>query len=182
MTSARSTFVTVLAWVFIVIAGFATFISTLQAVMFVFYFPTEFFHEAKPLPPEFDNAPILVRLMMNYMQWFFVLMWSLTLVTLVSAIGLLLRKNWARLVFVGLMMIGIAWMLAGLVMQHWVSGQFSRPMPHAPPGAMDEMQTFAEIMYWGMLVFSVGMAVVFGWIAKRLLSRDVAAEFKTPKA
>jgi hypothetical protein len=177
MTPPRSTFVTVVAWVFIVISGFATFISAMQAMMFIFYFPAELFQEPKPLPPEFDDAPILIRLMMNYMQWFFVLFWTLILATLVSSIGLLLRKNWARLVFVGLMTIGIAWMLAGLVMQHWMTSQFSKPIPHAPPGAMDEMQTFAAVMYWGMLVFSVGMAVVFGWIAKRLLSRKIAAEF-----
>ena len=42
-TPNRSTFVTVVASIFVAIAGFKTFISLLQALMFTFVFPTDQF-------------------------------------------------------------------------------------------------------------------------------------------
>jgi hypothetical protein len=170
----RSTFVTVVASIFIAIAGFATLIALLQALMFTFMFP------AGQFPPAGDakgmeEMPAFFRFMIQNMHWFFVMFWSLSLLTLISAIGLLLRKNWARLVFVGLMAFGILWNLGGIVLQEYMMSSFPQMPAHAPPDA--GFETMMMVMRFAMGVFGIAMSVVFAWIIKRLVSRPVKAEF-----
>ena len=88
-TTARSTFVTVLAWIFIVGGGFTTFISVLQNVMLTFFFPVDQMQTAKGA----ENMPALALFMLNHMRLFFAAFLILSLTVFVSSIGLLKRKN-----------------------------------------------------------------------------------------
>jgi len=173
----RSTFVTVVAWIFIAIAGFATFISLLQALMFTFVFPADQFPPVGGVSKDFEQMPALFRFMIQNIRWFFVMFWSLSVLTLVAAIGLLCRKNWARLVFVGLMALGILWNLGGI----WLQGQMMTSLPkmsaHAPPDAGAGFDTMVTVMRYAMDAFVIGVSLVFAWIAKRLISRSVRSEF-----
>jgi hypothetical protein len=176
LNPSRSTFVTVVAWIFIAIAGFATFISLLQALMFTFVFPADQFPppgNAKGL----EEMPAFFRFMIQNIHWFFVMFWSLSVVTLVAAIGLLRRKNWARLVFVGLMIFGILWNLGGIWLQEQMMSTFPKAQAGAPPDFAAGFDTMMTIMRIAMGAFAIGISVLFAWIVKRLVSRSVKAEF-----
>ena len=174
----RSTFVTIVAWTFIAIAGFASLIAVIQALMFVFIFPVDQFP-----PPEsvkgLEEMPAFFRFMFHHMKWFFAFFWTLSVVTLVCAIGLLLRRNWARLAFVAIMAIGIVWNLSGIWLQGQIMSSFPKPPVHDPRAAEFQagFETMMTIMRFAMAAFAIAISALFAWIIKRLLSRSVKVEF-----
>jgi hypothetical protein len=175
----RSTFVTVLAWILIVFAGFATFISLFQAAMITFAFPeAKFWTDAGPVRG-LENVPPIVRFMAANVALFFVAGWILFLATFISALALLRRKNWARLYFVVLMSLGIVWNIAGLWLQFSVLSSFSPPVG-APPEFGRNFEVIRIVMGIANTVFALAVAVLFAWIIKRLLSPSIRAEFNVP--
>jgi hypothetical protein len=174
----RSTFVTVVAWTFITIAGFASFIAVLQALMFAFVFPADLFRvpeSAKGL----EEMPAFFRFMFQHVAWFFAFFWTLSVVTLVCAIGLLRRKNWARVAFVAIMVLGIIWNLSGIWLQEQMMSSFPKPPVQDPRMAEFHagFETMMTIMRFAMTAFAIAMSALFAWIIKRLVSRSALAEF-----
>src|SRR6188768_3840434 len=109
MKPARSTFVTVLAWTFIVLGAFSTLISIVQGLLVFFLFPFEQAQAAAIAAYRQQGVlPIALALLAN-VHWFFVLFVAVSVATLIAAIGLLVRKDWGRLLFIALMVFGIAW-------------------------------------------------------------------------
>jgi len=175
--SERSAFVTAVAWVFIGLAGFATFISLLQALMFGFIFPSNPITSPKSTHPSLEAMPWAFQFMMENVHWFFVMFWSLSVITLISAIGLLRRKNWARLMFIGLMAFGIVWNLTGIWLQQQVLSSFPKLPPTAPPHMASDFETMATVMTIATTFFAIVVSFVFAWVIKRLVSRSAKAEF-----
>jgi hypothetical protein len=97
-------------------------------------------------------------------------------VTLASSIGLLRRMNWARWVFVGLMALGIVWNVGGLVLQFGMFSSMQDRFVTAP--GMPNMRPFFIAVAVVSVVFALAFSGLFGWIAARLLSSAVAAEFR----
>src|SRR5688572_2965178 len=153
---ARSTFVTVVAWSFITIAGFASFIAVLQALMFFFLFPADMFHvpeNAKGL----EELPAFLRFMVQHIKWFFVFFWTLSVLTLVCAVGLLRRKNWARVAFVAILAFGIVWNLSGIGLQELMMSSFPQQPVHDPRMAEFQagMETMMTVMRIAMGLFAI---------------------------
>ena len=170
----RSTFVTVVAWIFIVLSGFMTVMAILQNIMFHTMFSSvEFRHAMEAQPP--SGAPPFATFMISHFQLFLVAMLVVSVTTFVSSIGLLKRQNWARFFFVGLMVLGIVWNLSGLFMQLSMFSSM-RAQFAAAPGAPDMGPALIAIAVVSAL-FALAFCGLFGWIAKRLLSREVATEF-----
>lgn len=168
----RSTFVTVVAWIFIVISGFMTVIGALQNIMLHSMF-METTHGAMQVPPD-AGVPAFAAFMMNNMQWFFVAFLVVSATTLIASLGLLKRKNWARIAFIGIMVVGITWNMAGLVLTaSMLSGFTSQQMPPGPP----DMGIFKNLILGFNVVFALGLSGVFGWIIKRLRSEALHQEF-----
>jgi hypothetical protein len=174
-TANRSTFVTVVAWIFIAFSGFGTLISILQNIMIHTMFNSAEIEHALQAPPPPGMPPFPMFLANNF-TLFLAAVLVVSAITLASSIGLLLRKNWARLIFVGLMVFGIVWNLAGLVLQFEMFSSMQESIAR-PPGAPDMKLYFAAIAVVSV-VFALAFSVLFGWIAKRLLSPGVAVEFK----
>jgi hypothetical protein len=175
---ARSAFVTAVAWVFIVLAGFATLIAVMQAMMFAFMFPAAELPSIAGTPRELQAMPAPLRFLLQNIWLIFAAYWSLAALTLVAAVGLLLRRNWARLLFVALMGLGIAWNAGALWLQQQMLASMPRMSSRAPAGMAPGFDTMATVMGIGMAAFAVVVAVIFGWIAVRLMSGAVKAEFK----
>ncbi|HEY1142256.1 MAG TPA: hypothetical protein VGE88_18935 [Lysobacter sp.] len=173
-TNLRSTFVTVVAWIFIALSGFGTLIGILQSAMVLTVFNTPEVAQAMNAPPPPGTPPFAI-FMMKYMVALFVFMLSLNAVTLVSSIGLLLRRNWARLLFIGLMIVGIVWNVAGLALQFFMFSSMREQLA-AIPDAPDMGPLFVAIAVVS-IVITLAFSVLFGWIARRLMSPDVVAEF-----
>src|SRR5690242_17763652 len=100
----QSTFVTVVAWIFIVISGFGTVIAILQNVMVQTVFRDSGMAQAMQTPP--PGTPPLSAFMAMHLPWVFFAFLLISTFTLISSVGLLKRRNWARLSFVGLMVLG----------------------------------------------------------------------------
>ncbi len=164
----RSTFVTVVAWLFIVLSGCATPISVLQNIMVLTIF------KQHPIPSDnsaLDHMPAATRFMFTHMDLFFQAFLVLCIYTLVCSIGLLKRRNWARLGFVALLVVGILYQVAGFAFQSFFMAEF--PDRQAP----EEFRTFVLLMQ----IFGAGMAIalvlVFGWMIRKLISPSIRAEF-----
>lgn len=178
----RSTFVTVVAWIFIVLSSFGTVIGILQNVLLwtVFRTPevTTALEEAQAASPE---MPVIVSTMFQYMPLFFLATLLVTVFTLVSSIGLLRRWNPARLCFIGIMILGALWTLVGMVFQFYAFSEMRTQMAEWSSEideAFVDMSAFTNGMMVVQVVFSLAFVALFLWIAKRLLSPQIAAEFR----
>jgi hypothetical protein len=173
-TAIRSSFVTVVAWIFIVLSGFGTLISVAQNIMIHTLFDTSEMERALQAPA--PGVPPVAMFMASHMTLWFGAFLLVSALMLAASIGLLLRRNWARLTFVALMVLAIAWNLGGLVLQFAMFSSMQDTFAQAP-GAPD-MKPFFIAMAFVSVLFALTFSGVFGWIAKRLLSPSVAAEFK----
>lgn len=172
----RSTFVTVLAWIFIALSGFGTFISILQNIMIqtVFNNPEldKAFHSSSP------DVPRFALFMMGHMQLLFLAFLLFSVFMLVSSIGLLRRWNWARLCFIGLMVLTIIWQLVGLGIQFSMFSSIREQVSNASAQGGPNMGAFVIVIGVVSILFALGFSVLFGWIVKKLVSAPIAAEFR----
>jgi hypothetical protein len=74
------------------------------------------------------------------------------------------------------MVLGIVWNLGGLVLQFTMFSSMQDNFANAP-GAPDMKAVFIAFAVVGVL-FALAFSGLFGWIATRLLSPAIAAEFK----
>jgi hypothetical protein len=177
----RSDFVTVLAWIFIGLGGLSTLMSVAQYIMFNFMMSIGQMQDAMNAETARGDFPPAAEFMFGHFRQLIGAFFLLSLVTLVAAVGLLRRRNWARLVFICLMALGIVWNLAGLVLQRVMMSSMLSTMPMLPPNAPPDFRAQFETMMTGMqivaAIFALGFSVLFGWIIMRLMSAAIRREF-----
>ena len=177
----RSTFVTVLAWIFIVLSGFSTLIALMQNAMLWFVFEgAPGVGDAMSKANQAPGIPPFFGYFFRYFPVIFAAFLLLSATTLASSIGLLLRQEWARRLFIALMAFGIAWNFAGLAFQALFLMNMP-PMPPLPPA----QQHFASGFHWIMglmlvfnLLIAIGFSVLFYWIIRRLRTPEIRREFQ----
>lgn len=168
MEQQRSIFVTVVAWIFIVFSALAL----LEFVLFGFIPLNTLFPGQMPAGPN-QPDPALIA---SFMRGFMLVSALITAWVLLSSIGLLRRKNWARISFIIFMILGIGFSalyvligVIGAVAFHHLPAD-----AHTPPAV--------QAMMPGMMVFMAIMGLVFvglyGWILVKLLSAKIREEFK----
>ena len=175
----RSTFVTALAWVFIALSGFATLVTLLQNVMVWTIFSSGEVRAAMDQAPSAGGeASWILDWMVRHFHLVFLVFFLACLATLVASLGLLGRREWARVLFITIMGIGILWNVAGLALGFLMAtGMLGEPW--ASPAAGDEQ--FKTMMYvmMGFNVLFVGAFVaLFAWIVRRLSSAEIRREFR----
>ena len=124
----RSTFVTVLAWIFIVLTGMATFVSIIQNLMAMMMFNTATMAPIEPRAGEEDIAAIVTFVFGN-IRLFFLAMLVLCALMLAASIGLLMRRNWGRMLFIAMMILGMVWNVAGMALMLVFFAAFSGLVP-----------------------------------------------------
>jgi len=177
--SDESKFVTNVAWIFIVLTGFSTLISILQNIMITLMVPANEIKGALNKPGVAEHMPVMARFMFSHIQLFFFGFFVVSAIMLVSSIGLLKRKNWARLVFITILVLGIIWNVSSLFLQ-------SAIMPKMPTEVMQQqgaknLQIIFEIMRVFTAIMAIGMSVLFAWIIKKLVSLNIKQEFVQTK-
>ena len=171
---ARSLFVTTTAWAFIVLALLTSASALVQNAAVASLMP------GLPLAGDRYPLPLLTSLLLGYLPWVVGTGLVMALATLASAIGLLLRLDWARRTFIGLLAVAIAANLLGLwlqqeVLQSVVSNTLSSvAIPQQALGVFGGFVTAARVM--AVLMTLVGCALL-GWIIRRLMSASVRQEF-----
>lgn len=173
----RSTFVTVITWIFIILSGFGALISLLQNIMIHTVFNTAQFSQViHSMPPK---ARPIYAFIFAHIQVIFLSILIVLLIIFISSIGLLKRKNWARIFFIVIMVLGIIWNLTSFVMQFFVfsfmNGQIAS-MPNSPD--MPDMHIFmiATAIFSGLI--AIGFSVLFAWIIRKLISPAIITEFQ----
>ena len=171
---ARSFFVTATAWVFIVLAALASACALVQNASVASLMPgLQPVRGAAPLP-------LLTGLLLGYLPWVVGTGVVMSLATLASAIGLLLRLDWARRALIGLLVVAIVANLLGLWLQHEVvqsvvaSTLKIAPIPDQALGVFGGFVTAARVM---AICVTLGACAVLGWVIGRLMSPSVRQEF-----
>lgn len=168
----RSTFVSVIAWVFIVFSGLATAVTALQNILVHTVF------KDSEMPGLNETAPPLFAFMHEHISLYFLGLFLLSLSMLIASIGLLKRKNWARLASITLLVLAIISQLGGLIVQFAVFSSMRAEFA-AQPESID-MDTILIAILGFNTVLAVGIVVLFAWFIKRLLSAKITAEFSQP--
>ena len=165
---ARSLFVTTTAWIFIVLAALASVSALLENAA------------VASLMPESAQRPMLTGMLIGYLPWVVGTGIVMSLATLASAIGLLLRLDWARRAFIGVLAVAIVANLLGLWLQHEVvqtvvsTTLSSAPIPPQVLGVFGGFVTAARVM---AVLMTLGACTMLGWIIRRLMSASVRQEF-----
>ena len=170
----RSLFVTATAWVFIILARLTSVSALVQNAAVASLMP------GLQLATERNPLPLLTGMLVGYLPWVVGTGLVISLATLASAIGLLLRLDWARRSFIGLLGVAIVANLLGLwlqqeVVQSVVSNTLnSVTLPAQALGVFGGFVTAARVM--AVLMTLVGCALL-GWIIRRLMSAVIRQEF-----
>jgi hypothetical protein len=171
---ARSLFVTVTAWAFIVLAALASVSAVLQNAAVASFVPgLSVVGNVQPLP-------LLTGLLLGYLPWVVGAGLAMSLATLACAVGLLVRLEWARRFFIVLLVLAIAANMAGLwlqqeMLQSLVSSTLSRsPLP---PLAADVFGGFVTAARVTAVLVTLGACMLLAWIIRRLMSPAVRQEF-----
>jgi hypothetical protein len=169
---ARSLFVTATAWVFIVLAALTSISALVQNAAVASLMPQ--------LRVATDHMPILTGLLIGYLPWVVGIALVMAIATLASAIGLLMRLEWARRSFIALLVVAIVANLLGLWLQQEVlqsvvnSTLRTVSFPQQALGVFGGFVTAARVMAVFMTLVACGL---LGWIIRRLMSAPVRQEF-----
>lgn len=172
----RSVFVTVTAWVFIVLGAMATGSALIQNATVASLWPAGAPAAAMPAQP----LPLLTGLLLGYLPWVVGFGLAMSVATLASAIGLLLRLDWARRVFIGVLAVAIAFNLIGLWLQHEVVQsvvQTTLTRSPLPPQAADVFGGFVAAARAMAVAMTLAACALLGFIIRRLMSPHVRQEF-----
>jgi len=170
---ARSLFVTVTAWIAILLSALVSVSAVVQNALVASVVPL-------PAAANLPALPLLTHLLLGYLPWVVGTGLLMSLAMLASAIGLLLRLDWARRVFIGVLLVVIGANLLGLWLQHEVvqsvvsSTLSGAPLPPQAAGVFGGFVTAARVM---AVVVTLGACAVFWWVIHRLRSPSVRQEF-----
>lgn len=173
----RSTFVSAVAWVFIVLTGFSTLIAVLQNVMVNVMFPSEAFNAAVGASSGAQDIPWFATFVLGHMRLFVFGFLIMSTTALISSIGLLKRRNWARVLFIAILILGILWNVGGMVAMPFLFGSMPQVSPQAPSEFAAKFELMSKVMIGFNILLGVAISGVFAWIVIRLLSSDVRREF-----
>jgi len=168
---ARSLFVTATAWVFILLGVMSCLSALVQNAMLA------------SLLPELSSSPAasgVTNLLQDYLPWVVGTGVVMSLATLASAIGLLLRLDWARRTFIALLVVAIVANLLGLwLQQEMMQSVVSRTLGSValPPQAMGVFGGFVTAARVMAVVVTLGACALLAWIIRRLMSAGVRQEF-----
>jgi hypothetical protein len=164
----QSTFVTVLAWMVIVFAGMSTVAGLLQVVLVSFLMPIPALSET-----DAREMPAMMRVMFANFHWMIYGSTLLSLLGLAAGVGLLKRKEWARIVMIGLLVLAAAGSAAAAIAQQLFVSAFFPEGADTPP----DVQSFMLVMRIAAAIFGLAFVVIHSWLAVRLNSPAIRAEF-----
>ena len=170
----RSVFVTVTAWVFIVLGVLAS-VSALVQNATASSLPSQVALTATPLP-----HPLLTGWLLAYLPWVVGAGLGVSVATLAAAIGLLLRLEWARRTFIVLMGVAIGINLGGLwLQQELLLSLVDATLQQAsmPPVLAGVFGGFVAATRSMAVLVTLAGCVMLGWIAWRLTLPPIRQEF-----
>ena len=168
----RSSFINVFAWISIIFSGFGILVGIMQNVMMQTVMKDAHFEQLT----KDENIPPLMKIMFENFDILVMGTLLITIVVFIASIGLLKRKNWARLFFIVFLILGVIWTVVGGVMQFSFmdSMMIGQNMPQDAPPEFQSMQNTMKIVSAVMMVAMVGLYL---YLIKRLRSDEIKDEF-----
>ena len=174
----RSDFVTGLAWIFIAIGGLTTIIFAVQTIVFSTVFTTEDILRSLQKAEESQRLPELYKIVFENFRLVLTAIVVISTSILVSAVGLLKRRNWARIIFVAIMICGVIWNLFCFSLPFLLGGLGSETQGVHPKGLIgNNFQLSLYNIYGTFLTVCLAFTVLYLWIIKRLSSEEIKREF-----
>lgn len=170
----RSLFVTLTAWAAIVMAAVACAFGAIQQAALASWLP------ALDAAVQSEPMPLISGMMLSYLPWVTGAGLILAVALLVAAVGLLMRLEWARRAFIGLVVVAIAANLASLWLQHEFVQSLvdatlrDTPLPTGAVGVFGGFATAAKVLSG---VVTLGASGLLAWVIRRLMSPKVRQEF-----
>ncbi|HET9206226.1 MAG TPA: hypothetical protein VFO28_08330 [Burkholderiaceae bacterium] len=170
----RSLFVSVTAWVFILLGFAASVLAVIQGASIASLLPG--------FNLQLDARPLqgLTKLLAGHLPWVAAVALALSIGTLVAAAGLLLRLEWARRAFIAVVGLAIVANLAGLwLQQELLQALIDHTLSRAalPREAAGVFGGFATVARAAAVALSVGTCLALAWIIARLSTQTVRQEF-----
>lgn len=173
----HSNFIDTLAWIFIVLVGLVTLISMFQNILVSLVFPFNEMHTALARAGQTKAVPWLATFMLEHFRLLSLMFLLVSAATLASAIGLLKRKNWARVAFIWIMGLGIFWNVVRIALPLLMFFTLASATGTASDDFGYQFDVVQKIMIAFSVLIAVGLSVLFGWIVKCLASAEVKREF-----
>ena len=173
----KSTFVNVLAWIGIVFAGFGTFISFFQNIMFHFLLPHSQMEQLMNESNSSVQVPEMARFMISHLDIVFLASFIVSLFVLTASIGLLKRKNWARIVIIVFLALGVLWNFGSIFFQRAMMQDLPLPQD-VPPEFQLQMENMMSVMSIISVIFALVFSVVYIWMIWKLRSPQIVKEFR----
>jgi hypothetical protein len=170
----KSTFVDVVSWVFIVISGFWTFLVFIQNIVVQVAFPQKQVADAMQNADQATQMPSLVRFLISNLDFVLFGILVLAFAFFCSSVGLLRRRNWARVVFIVFLVFGLVGILVGVVIQLVMFASFSRISGGEIPA---DVRNLALLTRGASVVVASVISCLFGFIIKKLCSKEIRQEF-----
>ena len=176
-------FVTTLAWISLVLAALGSAWALAQLLVGLMIPDT--------IMVDLAAQGLVPPLLAGLFEWRNVLalaMLALSLVLLVSAWGLLRRREWARLVFIALLLLGALANFAGLAaidpLFDSALAMFPEAMQSSPEGqsAIAQLQSSRRLVWVTSLAGALAIAALHGWVAWQLCTAAVRAQFNRRQA
>ena len=168
-----SAFVTVLAWILIVLTGLCTLMLVFQNIMVHTLLADPEMQAVMTQMPQGAPAPAMLQYMVGHMRAIAAVSLVLCIIALTCAIGLLQRRNWGRLGITGLLGLGIVYQLLSLGFAWFMWRDMGASV------GFDQAQ-FQELLHGMQLVssfFALATCALFAWLIYKLRSPAVRAEF-----
>jgi hypothetical protein len=175
---ARSLFVTVTAWAFIALGLIAAVSALVQNATTASLMP------GLTVAGVVQPLPLVTGFLVGYLPWVVGAGLVMSLATTASAIGLLMRLDWARRVFIGMLVVAIVANLFGLWLQQEVvqsvvtntlaSTLTNAPVPQRFLGVFGGFVTAARVMAVLMTLVTCGALAL---IIRSLMTPSVRQEF-----
>jgi hypothetical protein len=126
-----------------------------------------------------EPMPMISGVMLSYLPWVIGAGLMISVALLVAAVGLLMRLEWARRGFIGLVVVAIAANLASLWLQHefvqsLVDATRAVPLPLGALSVFGGFAATAKILSGVLTLFACGL---LAWVIRRLMSPKVRQEF-----
>lgn len=169
----NATFITLISWVFILIGGFIALGTLMQSVMLTFLFSNEEFAAAMQLSSK--EMPAQAAFMLEHIRSISWSAFAIAALLVSASVGMLRRKNWARLLFIGMMWLFAVVTVTMAMVQLGYLANLSAGKD-LPEGFIKLMQA-TKLM---SLLFGIGLGVLFGWLGWKFARPAIKAEFRLP--
>lgn len=173
----RSSFITGLAWTFIACALLGVLVTGGQLVAVNTVLPVE---TLRAMLRELEKSlplPAFIGAAFEHLRELLTVLLALSLVTLAASIGLLTRRNWARLVFIVLSLVSALWHAVGAFAPLAVVFAPLTFVQAFPPELRAPAEMLLRMALWATIGSGLLFAGAFAWLAKRLAGEEIRQEF-----